>query len=54
MNPLQQWRRKKPRHPLRSPLPPLRMEPEAPAADATFPEASVVEGEHSTEVDVPS
>jgi hypothetical protein len=27
MNPLQRWRWKKPRHPLRSPLPPLRQSP---------------------------
>jgi hypothetical protein len=29
-------------------------EPEAPTAEATLPEASVVEGEYSAEVDVPS
>jgi hypothetical protein len=29
-------------------------EPEAPAAEATLPEASVVEGEYSAEVEVPS
>jgi hypothetical protein len=28
-------------------------EPEAPAAEATLPEASVVEGEYSAEVEVP-
>jgi hypothetical protein len=29
-------------------------EPETPAAEATLPEASVVEGEYSAEVEVPS
>jgi hypothetical protein len=29
-------------------------EPKAPVAEATLPEASVVEGEYSAEVDVPS
>jgi hypothetical protein len=29
-------------------------EPEAPAAEATLPEASMVEGEYSAEVEVPS
>jgi hypothetical protein len=29
-------------------------EPEVPTAEATLPEASVVEGEYSTEVKVPS
>jgi hypothetical protein len=27
MNPLQRWRKKKPRRPLRSPLPPLKQSP---------------------------
>jgi hypothetical protein len=54
MNPLQQWRKKEPRHPLRSPLLPPQEKPEAPAAEATLPEASVVEGEYSAEVEVPS
>jgi hypothetical protein len=47
MNPLQRWRKKKLRRPLRSPLPPLRQSPEALTAEATLPEASVVEGNYS-------
>jgi hypothetical protein len=31
-----------------------QVEPEAPAAEATLPEASIVEGEYSAEVEVPS
>jgi hypothetical protein len=34
--------------------PALQAEPEAPAAEATLPEASVVEGEYCAEVEVPS
>jgi hypothetical protein len=32
---------------------PLKAEPEVPAAEATLPEASVVEGEYSAEAVVP-
>jgi hypothetical protein len=35
-------------------VPAPQEEPEALAADATLPEASVVEGEYSAEVEVPS
>jgi hypothetical protein len=52
MNPPQRWRKSKPRRPLRSPLPPLRSE--APAVEATLPEASVVEGEYSAQVQLVS
>jgi hypothetical protein len=47
MNPLRRWRKKKSRHPLRSPLPPLRRSPEALTVEATLPEASIVEGNYS-------
>jgi hypothetical protein len=54
MNLLQRWRRRKPCRPLRSPAPAPQAEPETPAAEATLAEASVVEGEYSTVVEVPS
>jgi hypothetical protein len=45
MNPARQWLKRIPRQPLRSPLPPPK---QAPAVEATLPEASVVEGEYTT------
>jgi hypothetical protein len=49
MNLLQRWRKKKPHHPPRSPLPAPQAEPEVLAAEAALPEASMVEGEYSAE-----
>jgi hypothetical protein len=40
--------------PVEESAPTPQAEPKAPAAEATLPEASVVEGEYSTEVEVPS
>jgi hypothetical protein len=53
MNPAQRWLKKNPRQPLRSPLPP-QAESEAPAVEAALPEASIVEGEYTAQVQVSS
>jgi hypothetical protein len=54
MNLPQWWRKKEPRRLLRSPLPPPQEESEAPVTEATLPVASIIEGEYSVEVEVPS
>jgi hypothetical protein len=51
MNPPQRWRKRNPRRPLRSLLPPLRQNP---VVEAALPEASIVEGEYTTQVQVTS
>jgi hypothetical protein len=52
MNPPQRWRKRNPRRPLRSPLPPLRQNLETPTVEATLPEASIVEGVYFAQVKV--
>jgi hypothetical protein len=47
MNPTRQWLKRISRQLLRSPLPPPQAETEAPAMEATLPEASIVEGEYT-------
>jgi hypothetical protein len=52
MNPLQRWRKEKPRH-VEESAPAPQAEPEAPTSEATLPEASIVEGKYSAEVGMP-
>jgi hypothetical protein len=55
MNPLQRRRKRNPRRPLRSPPAPApQAESEAPAMEAALPEASIVEGEYTAQVQVSS
>jgi hypothetical protein len=49
MNPLRRWLKKKSRHPPRSPTPASQAVSVPPATDASFSEASVVEGKYSSE-----
>jgi hypothetical protein len=54
MNPPQRWQKKKTAPPAEESAPAPQAESEAPAVEATLPEASIVEGEYSAQVQVAS